>query len=102
MSEAALLERITTDVKNALFPIIRSVLSNADLYSLLAKDVEPCRWYVVSGAIRAAMLIYLGRIMGMPTSEIEATLQPHIKDVAASINRVAPELFLDKVFQHPI
>jgi hypothetical protein len=100
MSEEALAAKIKDDVRIALFPVVRSVLVSADLFSLLAKDVEPCRWYVVSGAIRAAMLAHLGRQMGMPTSEIEATLQPYMKNIGGSVDCVAPEVFLEKVFRH--
>jgi hypothetical protein len=100
MTEVALAAKVNNDVRNALFPIVRSVLVSADLFSLLAKDVEPCRWYVVSAAIRAAMLVHLGRQVGMPTSEIEATLQPYMKNIGGAVDCVAPEIFLEKVFRH--
>jgi hypothetical protein len=70
MSESALADKVKFDVRDLLFPVIRSVLAPADFFSLLIKDVEPCRWLGVSGAIRAAMIVYLGRRMGMQTSEM--------------------------------
>lgn len=106
MSEAALADRVTGDVRDALFPVIRSVLSPADLFSLLIKDVEPCRWFRVSGALRAAMIVYLGRLMGIQSSEIESMLQPYLKEIAANmgsksmLRRESPSAFLKKILHH--
>jgi hypothetical protein len=100
MSEAALADKVKCDVRDLLFPVIRSVLAPADLFSLLIKDVEPCRWLGVSGANRAAIIVYLGRRMGMQTSELEPTLKPYLKEIAGSLGRdVASCSFLEEVLR---
>jgi hypothetical protein len=97
MSASALADKVKRDVRDSLFPLIRSVLSAADLFSLLVKDDEPFRWLRVNGALRAAMIVYLGRRIGMQAGEIEAMLQPYLKEIAASVDRVTPEFFLERV-----
>jgi hypothetical protein len=98
MSEAALADKLKCDVRDLLFPVIRSDLAPADLFSLLIKDVEPCRWLGVSGANRAAIIVYLGRRMGMQTSELESTLKPYLKEIAGSLGRdVASCSFLEGI-----
>jgi hypothetical protein len=64
MSEAALAEKVTCAIRDDLLPVVRSILAPGDLFSLLLEDVEPCRWLRVSGALRAAIIVYLGRRMG--------------------------------------
>jgi hypothetical protein len=89
-----------------LFPVVRSVLSAADLLSFLIRDDESSRWLRVSGAVRAAKIVYLGRQLGMQTIEIEAMLQPYLKEIAANIGTNAtadwdsPSVFLEKVLQY--
>jgi len=101
MSETALADKVKYDISNVLFPVVRSVLSAADLFSFLMRDDESSRWLRVSGAIRAAMIVYLGRRMGISTSELNAMLQSHLKDIAGSLGRaVASCSFLQEVLQH--
>jgi hypothetical protein len=100
MSEATLADKVTCAVRDLLFPVVRSILAPADLFSLLIKDVEPCRWLGVSGAIRAATIVYLGRRMGIQTSELESMLQPYLRDITGSVQRgVAPGFFLAEVLR---
>jgi hypothetical protein len=100
MSEATLADKVTCAVRDLLFPVVRSILASADLFSLLIKDVEPCRWLGVSGALRAAMIVYLGRGMGMEIGELESMLQPHLRDIVSGIQRgVAPSFFLSEVLR---
>ena len=76
MSEATLADKVTCAVRDDLLPAVRSILAPADLFSLLA-DVEPCRWLGVSGALRSAMIVYLGRGMGIETRELEVPCCNH-------------------------
>jgi len=100
MSEATLADKVTCAVRDLLLPVVRSILAPADLFSLLTKDVEPCRWLSVSGALRVAMIVYLGRRMGMETRELEAMMQPHLRDITNGVERgVAPSFFLSEVLQ---
>jgi hypothetical protein len=101
MSEATLADKVTCAVRDLLFPVVRSILASADLFSLLIKDVEPCRWLGVSGALRAAMIVYLGRGMGIQTRELESLLQPHLRDITGGVQRgVAPAYFLAEILRH--
>jgi hypothetical protein len=100
MSEATLADKVTCVVRDLLFPVVRSISAPADLFSLLIKDVEPCRWLGVSGALRSAMIVYLGRRMGMETRELESMLQPHLWDIINGVQRgVAPSFFLSEVLR---
>jgi hypothetical protein len=100
MSEATLAEKVTWAVRDRLFPAVRSILAPADLFSLLVEDAEPCRWLHVSGALRAAIIVYLGRRMGMETRELESMLQPHLRDIVSGVQRgVAPSFFLSEVLR---
>jgi len=100
MSETDLADKVKSDVRDLLLPAVRFILAPADLFSLLIKDVEPCRWLGVSGALRAAMIVYLGRRMGMETRELESMLQPHLRDIVSGVQRgVAPSFFLSEVLQ---
>jgi len=100
MSEEALADKVKSDVRDLLCPVVRSILAPADLFSLLVKNVEPCRWLGVSGALRAAMIAYLGRRMGIETSELESMLQPYLRDITGSVQRgVAPSFFLSEVLR---
>jgi hypothetical protein len=100
MSEATLADKVTCAVRDDLLPAVRSILAPADLFSLLLKDAEPCRWLRVSGALRSAMIVYLGRRMGMETRELESMLQPHLRDIVSGVQRgVAPSVFLSEVLR---
>jgi hypothetical protein len=100
MSEVALADKVKSDVRDHLLPAVRSILAPADLFSLLIKDVEPCRWLGVSGALRSAIIVYLGRRMGIETRELESTLQPHLRDIIGGVQRgVAPSFFLSEVLR---
>ena len=100
MSEATLADKVTCAVRDDLLPAVRSILAPADLFSLLIKDVEPCRWLGVSGALRSAMIVYLGRRMGMETRELKSMLQPHLRDIVSGVQRgVAPSFFLSEVLR---
>ncbi len=93
-------DKVTCAVRDDLLPAVRSILAPADLFSLLLKDVEPCRWFYVSGAFRSAMIVYLGRRMGMETGELESMLQPHLRDIVNGVQRgVAPSFFLPEVLR---
>src|SRR4029453_18776033 len=106
MFGAELVGRVQSEISSLLFPVVRSVLSAADLLSFLIRDDESSRWLRVSGAVRAAKIVYLGRQLGMQTIEIEAMLQPYLKEIAANIGTNAtadwdsPSVFLEKVLQY--
>jgi hypothetical protein len=100
ISQPALADKVKSDVRDLLLPAVRSILAPADLFSLLIKDTEPCRWLGVSGALRSAMIVYLGRRMGMETRELESMLQPHLIDIVGGVQRgVAPSSFLSEVLR---
>jgi hypothetical protein len=103
MSDAALNDKIKSDIRDLLFPVVRSVLCAADLFSFLIRDDESSRWLTVNGAVRAAKIVYLGRQLGLQTIELEAMLQPFLQEIGANIGRgptedgVSPAVFLNDV-----
>jgi hypothetical protein len=106
LSEAAFADKVKGDIEHLLFPVIRSILSPADLFSLLIKDVEPCRWIMGNGATRAAEVVYLGRRLGVTTSELRSMLQPYLTLIGGSIARggtgkmQSSSAFLEKVLHY--
>jgi hypothetical protein len=106
MSDAALTDKMKSDIKDLLFPVVRSVLSAEDLFSFLMRDDESSRWLKVSGAVRAAKIVYLGRQLGIRTIELEAMLQPFMQEIGANIGRdptedwVSPAVFLSEVLRY--
>lgn len=87
MSEALLLEKITTDIRGRLFPLIRGVVSTARLLTFLLKDAEPCRWMYVNAAMRAGQVAYLARMLGMQRGDTEAMLRPLEQEMKACLAR---------------
>jgi hypothetical protein len=101
MSEATLADKVTGVVRDLLFPVVRSILAPADLFSLLVKDAEPCPWLGVSGALRAAMIVHLGRGLGIQTGELESLLQPYLREIIGGVQRgVTPAHFLAEILRH--
>jgi hypothetical protein len=106
MSDAALTDKIKSDIRDLLFPVVRSVLSAADFFSFLIRDDESSRWLKVNGAVRAAKIVYLGRQLGIQTAELEAMLQPYLKEIGANIgvgtvgDCVSPTVFLNEVLHY--
>lgn len=105
-SEAAFAAKVKDDIEHLLLPVVRSILSPADLLSVLIKNVEPCSWVTVGGPIRAAKVVYLGRRLGVPTGELRSMLQPYLTQIGGALGRggtgkmQSPSAFLEKVLQH--
>jgi hypothetical protein len=105
-SEAAFADKVKGDVEHLLLPVVRSILSPADLFSILSKNVEPCSWVTVGGPLRAAQVVYLGRRLGVTTSELRSMLQPYFTQIGGSLGRdgtgewQSPTAFLEKVLHH--
>ena len=106
MSAEALADRVKCDVRDFVLPFVRSVLSPDDLLAVLLGNEKPTPWFVTSGAVRAAKIVYLGRRLGLKTDELEAMLLPHLNDINGSIGRSATEDwarrydFLEKVLHY--
>ena len=106
MSAEAVADKVKFDVQNFLFPSVRSVLSTAELFSFLVKDIEPSRWFRASGALRAAKIVHLGRQLGVKTDELRSILKSHLKEIGNSIGRsesgeaLDPSAFIEKVLHH--
>jgi hypothetical protein len=105
-SEPALADKVKDDIEHLLLPIVRSILSPADLFSLLIKNVEPCSWITVGGPLRAAQVVYLGRKLRVTTSELRSMLQPYLPQIGGSLGRggtgkmQSPSAFLEKVLHY--
>lgn len=107
-SEAAFADKVKGDVEHLLLPVVRSIQSPADLFSVLSKNVEPCSWVTLAGGpLRAAQVVYLGRRLGVTTSELRSMLQPHLPQIGGSLGRdvrtgewESPTAFLEKVLHY--
>ena len=105
-SEAAFADKVKGDVEHLLLPVVRSILSPTDLFSILSKNVEPCSWVTVGGPLRAAQVVYLGRRLGVTTSELRSLLQPYLTQIGGSLGRggtgewQSPSAFLEKVLHY--
>ena len=105
-SEAAFADKVKGDIEHLLLPVVRSILSPADLFSVLIKNVEPCSWVTVGGPLRAAQVVYLGRRLGVTTSELRSLLQPYLTQIGGSLGRdetgawQSPTVFLEKVLHY--
>jgi hypothetical protein len=104
--EAAFADKVKGDVEHLLLPIVRPIRSPADLSSVLSKNVEPCSWVTVGGVLRAAQVVYLGRQLGVTTSELRSMLQPYLKQIGGSLGRdetgewQSPTAFLENVLHY--
>ncbi|MBR1120784.1 hypothetical protein JQ628_04590 [Bradyrhizobium lablabi] len=83
--EADLVDLISEAVRYQLFPVIREVTNLGRLLSLLEKDEEPVRWVHVNGAMRAAQIAYLARLLGMGTAEIRSMLRRRENELVAHL-----------------
>ena len=105
-SEAAFADKIKGDIEHLLLPVVRSILSPTDLFSVLIKNVEPCSWITVGGPLRAAKVVYLGRRLGVTTSELRSMLQPYLTQIGGGLGRggtrkmQSPSAFLERVLHH--
>jgi hypothetical protein len=87
-SEAAFADKVKGDIEHLLLPVVRSILSPADLFSILSRNVEPCSWVTLAGGpLRAAQVVYLGRRLGVTTSELRSMLQPYLTQIGGSLGR---------------
>ncbi len=105
-SEAAFADKVKGDVERLLLPVVRSILSPADLFSILSKNVEPCSWVTAGPPLRAAQVVYLGRRLGVTTSELRSMLQPYLTQIGGSLGRggtgewQSPSAFLENVLHY--
>jgi hypothetical protein len=83
--EAALVSLIKAAVQDKLFPVIRDVTNLGRLLSLLERDEEPVRWVHVNGAMRAAQIAYLARVLGIVTVEIRSMLRRRENELFAHL-----------------
>ena len=106
-SETAFADKVKGDVERLLLPVVRSILSPADLFSILSKNIEPCSWVTLAGGpLRAAQVVYLGRQLGVTTGELRSMLQPYLKQLGACLGRdrtgkwQSPTVFLEKILHY--
>jgi hypothetical protein len=87
--EAALVNLVKGAVQDSLLPVIRDVTDLGRLLSLLERDEEPVRWLHVNGAMRAAQIAYLARLLGMGTVEIRSMLRRREGELFAHLKGAA-------------
>jgi hypothetical protein len=100
MSMASLAEKISDDIDERLFPVIRGVTSLNRLFSLLLDDAEPCPWARVNGAIRMAQVAYLGRRLDMAPAYVRANLKFHERQIVADLGEGADwASYIDRIIE---
>ncbi|SRR5258708_6099940 len=83
--EDALVNVVKEAVREKLLPEIRDVTNLGRLLSLLVRDEEPVRWVHVNGAMRAAQIAYLARVLGIGTAEIRSMLRRRENELFAHL-----------------
>jgi hypothetical protein len=77
------------------------VITVGGLYDLLKRDEEWCPWYCVNGAIRAAQLVWLGKMLGVLPQEMETALQPRLREIELGLHTsMHPEVYISKLISH--
>jgi hypothetical protein len=99
MSENPLVETIKRAVYEKLFPVIRDVTRPDRLMSLLMMDEEPVRWLHVNGAMRAAQIAYLARMLGIGTAEIRSMLHQRENEISVHLvgAKLDPTSYIDRI-----
>ncbi len=99
LSDDDLAVQITQDIKQKLFPVIRSVTDASQFLKFLAANAEPCPWFRCNGAIRAAMIAYLGRQTKMTSEETCSLLSPHKREISYHLvdNKIDADAYIKKI-----
>ena len=101
MSESELRSMATDIVQEKVRPALSSITSLEALRTLLVADEERCPWYAVNGAIRAAKLVKLGRMLGIAQHEIKMSLAGHEQDIQRGIrSALSAQAYTAKVMSH--
>jgi hypothetical protein len=75
--QAGARERAQSDLQKLLLPFVSSTKRLGDLFDVLLADEEPCPWYLVSGALRAAIVVDLARRTAVGEAQVREALGQH-------------------------
>jgi hypothetical protein len=68
---------ISSFVSDQLLPVIQHITNSDAFLRFLIRDVEPCRWFCASPAIRAAQIVAVGSKLGADKYQIRHWLEPY-------------------------
>ena len=91
-------DHLRFDIEFKLLPVIRHLRNINDMLQLIAVDGEPCPWIRSNGAIRAALIVHLGRQLGIQPADIHKALQPYHQRIASALPKPAdPTRYVERV-----
>jgi hypothetical protein len=85
LSESEFRSMVTDIVQERVRPALSSITSLKALSAILISRDDRCPWYAVNGAIRAAKIVKLGRMLGTTPHDIEMSLAGHEDDIQRGI-----------------
>jgi hypothetical protein len=89
---------VVQDLNCHIVPFVRSLRDRDALFFLLVDDREPCPWIAVNGAMRAAQIAYLGKILGRDAASINQAVQSRKAYVTRDLEPGSdPDEFLEAV-----
>lgn len=101
ITEAEFRSQITDIVQGRVLPALSSIVSVAALRDVLVYDQQRCPWYAANGALLAAKLAKLDRMLGLSPQETEAVLTKHESDIQQGLraDRYA-QVYISKILSH--
>jgi hypothetical protein len=91
IATAEFAETMSFFMNQRLLPVIRQVTTFENLLRFLTVDAEPCPWFAVNRAIRAAQVVAIGNQLGFTRGEIRKFLAPHDRLIALDLSETIPD-----------
>ena len=99
-AEDALRRSVDQALAGRQFQAVQRISTTSDLFRLLSSNNEPCPWHLVSGALRAAQVTFLGRSCGMSMEDIRSLLLTYHDEMSSSLGkRMSGAEFLNGVVE---
>jgi len=73
-----------------------------DMFERLVSDTEPCPWFATNAAIRIAQVIYLGRRLRKPLSQLEDIAATRSLSIRRDLGVDSADSFVDMVFRDAV
>jgi hypothetical protein len=101
LTETEFRGQIASVVHGRILSALASVVSLAALREVLAQDQQKCPWYAANGALLAAKLAKLDRMIGRPPHGTEAALMQHVSEIQQALraDRHA-HVYISKILSH--
>ena len=97
-----LIASISSDLSTHLLPFLHSMRTSDDMFERLVSDTEPCPWFATNAAIRIAQVIYLGRRLRKPLSQLEDIAATRSLSIRRDLGVDSADSFVDMVFRDAV